>query len=150
MQNSGIKDLAEDLSAKVELAVAKAKMVVPKVVEAVKETKEAVEAIKNAVDAVKEEPTKDEEVPAEPEIPAEPEQPKIEPVAVEDFEEGVADKTVSAPAADIDETNVLQKLAALPHKERVAFYTKHYDLITRASLIAAREHEQRLRNGEVI
>ena len=74
----------------------------------------------------------------------------VEPVAVEDFEEGVADKTVSAPAADIDETNVLQKLAALPHKERVAFYTKHYDLITRASLIAAREHEQRLRNGEVI
>ena len=150
MQNSGIKDLAEDLSAKVELAVAKAKMVVPKVVEAVKETKEAVEAIKGAVDAVKEEPTKGEEAPAEPEVPAEPEQPKVEPVAVEDFEEGVADKTVSAPAADIDETNVLQKLAALPHKERVAFYTKHYDLITRASLIAAREHEQRLRNGEVI
>lgn len=150
MQNSGIKDLAEDLSAKVELAVAKAKMVVPKVVEAVKETKEAVEAIKEAVDAVKEEPTKGEEAPAEPEVPAEPEQPKVEPVAVEDFEEGVADKTVSAPAADIDETNVLQKLAALPHKERVAFYTKHYDLITRASLIAAREHEQRLRNGEVI
>lgn len=150
MQNSGIKDLAEDLSAKVELAVAKAKMVVPKVVEAVKETKEAVEAIKDAVDAVKEEPAKGEEAPAEPEVPAEPEQPKIEPVAVEDFEEGVADKTVSAPAADIDETNVLQKLAALPHKERVAFYTKHYDLITRASLIAAREHEQRLRNGEVI
>lgn len=150
MQNSGIKDLTEDLSAKVELAVAKAKMVVPKVVDAVKETKEAVEAIKDAVDAVKEEPTKGEEAPAEPEVPAEPEQPKIEPVAVEDFEEGVADKTVSAPAADIDETNVLQKLAALPHKERVAFYTKHYDLITRASLIAAREHEQRLRNGEVI
>ena len=150
MQNSGIKDLAEDLSAKVELAVAKAKMVVPKVVEAVKETKEAVEAIKEAVDAVKEEPVKGEEVPTEPEVPAEPEQPKVEPVAVEDFEEGVADKTVSAPAADIDETNVLQKLAALPHKERVAFYTKHYDLITRASLIAAREHEQRLRNGEVI
>lgn len=150
MQNSGIKDLAEDLSAKVELAVAKAKMVVPKVVEAVKETKEAVEAIKGAVDAVKEEPTKGEEAPAEPEVPAEPEQPKVEPVAVEDFEEGVADKTVSVPAADIDETNVLQKLAALPHKERVAFYTKHYDLITRASLIAAREHEQRLRNGEVI
>lgn len=150
MQNSGIKDLAEDLSAKVELAVAKAKMVVPKVVEAVKETKEAVDAIKEAVDAVKEEPTKGEEAPAEPEVPAEPEQPKVEPVAVEDFEEGVADKTVSAPAADIDETNVLQKLAALPHKERVAFYTKHYDLITRASLIAAREHEQRLRNGEVI
>lgn len=150
MQNSGIKDLAEDLSAKVELAVAKAKMVVPKVVDAVKETKEAVEAIKDAVDAVKEEPAKGEEVPAEPEVPTEPEQPKIEPVAVEDFEEGVADKTVSAPAADIDETNVLQKLAALPHKERVAFYTKHYDLITRASLIAAREHEQRLRNGEVI
>ena len=150
MQNSGIKDLAEDLSAKVELAVAKAKMVVPKVVEAVKETKEAVEAIKEAVDAVKEEPTKGEEAPAEPEVPTEPEQPKVEPVGVEDFEEGVADKTVSAPAADIDETNVLQKLAALPHKERVAFYTKHYDLITRASLIAAREHEQRLRNGEVI
>lgn len=150
MQNSGIKDLTEDLSAKVELAVAKAKMVVPKVVEAVKETKEAVDAIKEAVDAVKEEPTKGEEAPAEPEVPAEPEQPKVEPVAVEDFEEGVADKTVSAPAADIDETNVLQKLAALPHKERVAFYTKHYDLITRASLIAAREHEQRLRNGEVI
>ena len=150
MQNSGIKDLAEDLSAKVELAVAKAKMVVPKVVEAVKETKEAVDAIKDAVDAVKEEPAKGEEAPAEPEVPAEPEQPKVEPVAVEDFEEGVADKTVSAPAADIDETNVLQKLAALPHKERVAFYTKHYDLITRASLIAAREHEQRLRNGEVI
>lgn len=150
MQNSGIKDLAEDLSAKVELAVAKAKMVVPKVVEAVKETKEAVEAIKEAVDAVKEEPVKGEEVPVEPQVPAEPEQPKVEPVAVEDFEEGVADKTVSAPAADIDETNVLQKLAALPHKERVAFYTKHYDLITRASLIAAREHEQRLRNGEVI
>lgn len=150
MQNAGIKDLAEDLSAKVELAVAKAKMVVPKVVEAVKETKEAVDAIKEAVDAVKEEPTKGEEAPVEPEIPAEPEQPKVEPVAVEDFEEGVADKTVSAPAADIDETNVLQKLAALPHKERVAFYTKHYDLITKASLIAAREHEQRLRNGEVI
>ena len=155
MQNSGIKDLADDLAAKVELAVARAKMVVPKVIDAVKETKEAVDAIKEVVEVVKEEPIKvevelKEEAPAEPEIPAEPEQPKVEPVAVEDFEEGVADKTVSAPAADIDETNVLQKLAALPHKERVAFYTKHYDLITRASLIAAREHEQRLRNGEVI
>ncbi|MCM1324167.1 MAG: hypothetical protein NC218_08390 [Acetobacter sp.] len=146
MENSGIKDLAEDLMAKVELAVAKAKMVAPKVVEAVKETKEAVEAVKEVVEAIKEEPKVEveEQVP-EVVIP----EPVVEPVAEEDFKEGAVQNAEVTPAAALDETNVLQKLASLPHKERVAFYKENYDLITRASQIASAEHARRMTNGEV-
>lgn len=157
MENSGLKDMAEDLQAKIELAVARAKMIAPAVVKAVEETKEAVEAAKEVVEVVKEakemtevpeeaEPPKGaEEV---PEAPKEPEQPKVEPMDVDDFKEGVVEHKDSTPSAALDESNVLQKLASLPHKKRVAFYKENFDLITRASMIAAREHEQRLRNGE--
>lgn len=140
MENSGIRDLAEDLQAKVELAVAKAKMVAPAVVKAVEETKEAVEAIKEVAEVVQQEPLVEEQ--------PKPQEPVVEPVAVDDFAEGVVERKDTTPAAALDESNVLQKLASLPHKERVAFYKENFDLITRASMKAAREHEQRLRNGE--
>lgn len=138
MNNSGIKDLAEDLKAKVELAVAKAKMVAPAMVKAVEETKEAVEAIKDVVEAV--------EAPVVEEPPKKPE-PVVEPVAVEDFTEGVVQNSESTPQAALDESNVLQKLASLPYKERTAFYKEHYDLITRAAKIASVQHAQQMRDG---
>lgn len=132
MENTGIKDMAEDLATKVELAVAKAKMVAPAVEKAVKETVEAVQAVQEAAEVIKEEvPPVEKNEPAKEE-PVKPE-PVVEAVDVSDFEDGIAGGKGVPEGNAITVDNVLEKLAALPHKERVGFYKEHFALINQAS-----------------
>lgn len=143
---AGIKDLHDDLKAKLELAVAKAKMVVKAAGKTVDVVKTAADVVKEHVDKVadkiekveeiisdkkdiKEEP-KGEEKPEE-KVPTKPEPPKVvEEINRAEFEEGVGSK--SEPASGINVGNVLEKMAALPFKDRNAFYKEHFALVEEA------------------
>nr|DAH52577.1 MAG TPA: hypothetical protein [Caudoviricetes sp.] len=149
---AGIKDLHDDLKAKLELAVAKAKMVVKAAGKTVDVVKTAADVVKEHVDKVadkiekveeiisdrkdtsdkkeiKEEP-KEEEKPEE-KVPSKPEPPKVvEEIDRAEFEEGVGSK--SEPASGINVDNVLEKMAALPFKDRNAFYKEHFALVEEA------------------
>lgn len=149
---AGIKDLHDDLKAKLELAVAKAKMVVKAAGKTVDVVKTAADVVKEHVDKVadkiekveeiisdkkdisnkkdiKEEP-KEESKPEE-KVPAKPEPPKVvEEIDRAEFEEGVGSK--SEPASGINVDNVLEKMAALPFKDRNAFYKEHFALVEEA------------------
>lgn len=143
---AGIKDLHDDLKAKLELAVAKAKMVVKAAGKTVDIVKTAADVVKEHVDKVAdkiekveeiisdkkgiEEEPKEEEKPEE-KLPAEPEPPKVvEEIDRAEFEEGVGSK--SEPASGINVDNVLEKMAALPFKDRNAFYKEHFALVEEA------------------
>lgn len=139
---AGIKDLHDDLKAKLELAVAKAKMVVKAAGKTVDVIKTAADVVKDHVDKVaekiekveeiisdKEEP-KEEEKPEE-KVPAKPEPPKVvEEIDRAEFEESVGSK--SEPTSGINVDNVLEKMAALPFKDRNAFYKEHFALVEEA------------------
>lgn len=149
---AGIKDLHDDLKAKLELAVAKAKMVVKAAGKTVDVVKTAADVVKEHVDKVaekiekvediisdkkdisdkkeiKEEP-KEEEKPEE-KVPTKPEPPKVvEEIDRAEFEEGVGSK--SEPTSGINVDNVLEKMAALPFKDRNAFYKEHFALVEEA------------------
>lgn len=143
---AGIKDLHDDLKAKLELAVAKAKMVVKAAGKTVDVVKTAADVVKEHVDKVadkiekveeiisdkkdiKEEP-KEEEKPEE-KVPAKSEPPKVvEEIDRAEFEEGIGSK--SEPASGINVNNVLEKMAALPFKDRNAFYKEHFVLVEEA------------------
>lgn len=137
---SGVRDLEDDLRAKVELAVAKAKMVcqhVSKTAELVKEkadeVTEKIEKVEEIITPPKvEEPVKE----AEPK-----EESKVEKVKAEEepakptldtaeFEEGAASKP--QPTASITVDNVLDKMAVLPYKEQTQFYKENMALIEEA------------------
>lgn len=149
---AGIKDLHDDLKAKLELAVAKAKMVVKAAGKTVDVVKTAADVVKEHVDKVADKIEKVEEIisdkkdtfdekdikekpkeegkPAE-KVPAKPEPPKVvEEIDRAEFEEGVGSK--SEPASGINVNNVLQKMAALPFKDRNAFYKEHFALVEEA------------------
>lgn len=143
---AGIKDLHDDLKAKLELAVAKAKMVVKAAGKTVDVVKTAADVVKEHVDKVadkiekveeiisdkkdiKEEPK--EEAKPEEKVPAKPEPPKVvEEIDRAEFEEGVGSK--SEPASGINVGNVLEKMAALPFEDRNAFYKEHFTLVEEA------------------
>lgn len=145
---AGIKDLHDDLKAKLELAVAKAKMVVNAAGKTVDVVKAAADVVKEHVDKVadkiekveeiisdkkdisdKKEP-KEEENPGE-KVPTKPESPKVvEEIDKAEFEEGVGSK--SEPVSGINVNNVLEKMAALPFKDRNTFYKEHFVLIEEA------------------
>lgn len=131
MNEVGINDLGEDLKAKVKLAVAQAVMDNPRVekpkepeVPTEKETKEL---------AVKEEktevPTEEKKNPAEGEKPVVEEKKTAKP-DLSEFKEGIDGGAVGADA--VTEDNVLEKLAALPYRERTKFLTDNFDTYTRA------------------
>lgn len=128
MNEVGINDLGEDLKAKVKLSVAQAVMDNPRVEEpeapAEKTTKES---------AVKEEKTEvsteDKKNPAEVEKPVVEEKEPAKP-DLSEFKEGIDGGAVGADA--VTEDNVLEKLAALPYRERTKFLTDNFDTYTRA------------------
>lgn len=125
MNETGIADLAEDLRAKVKLAVAQAVMDNPRVEKkeeeiTEKEDEKELETIEE-VPAVKEE--------------KEEEQPKVEKVVEEEaptkpdlseFKEGVDGGTT--PTAAVTEDNIIETIAALPYRERTKFITENYDV----------------------
>lgn len=137
---SGVRDLEDDLRAKVELAVAKAKMVcqhVSKTAEVVKEkadeVAEKIEKVEEIITPPKvEEPAKEAEPKEESkveEVKAEEEQPKPT-LDTAEFEEGAVSKP--QPTASITVDNVLDKMAALPYKEQTQFYKENMALIEEA------------------
>lgn len=148
---SGLRDIDTDLKAKVELAVARAKMIAPKVEKVVEEVKEIVEDTKEAIkDIITKEAPKEE---TEPETNQE-----IENIE-EELTEEVSEESIEAPVANLEAfkesaaegdaivnnregvtvDNVIEKLNALPFKQRTAFYQQYADLIREAGV-------QRFRN----
>ena len=122
MNETGIADLAEDLRAKVKLAVAQAVMDNPRVEKkeeeiTKKEEKKELETIEE-VSVVKEEEKK----PKMEEV-VEEESPKPD---LSEFKEGVDGGTT--PTAAVTEDNIIETIAALPYRERTKFITENYDL----------------------
>lgn len=115
----GINDLDEDLKAKVKLAAAQAKYDVPVVVQKEESDTTVLETPTEKIETV-EEPKVEEKV----EVPPTP----VEEVDIEAFEESATEGKAQG-VASVNEDNVLEKMAALPFKERTAFYREHIDLI---------------------
>lgn len=121
MNETGIADLAEDLRAKVKLAVAQAVMDNPCVEKKEEEIPEKED--EKELKTIKEVPVVEEE-----------EQPKVEKVVEEEspkpdlseFKEGVDGGTT--PTAAVTEDNIIETIAALPYRERTKFITENYDL----------------------
>ena len=140
---TGLANLSDDLKAKVELAVARAKMIAPKVEKVVDEVKEIAEDTKKAIEDVanetaekpeenekaeedKKEDVQKEEEPKEPEV-------KEEKPSLDAFKESASVGEANTSLGDgVDVDNVLQKLAALPFRERTRFLVEHADLINEA------------------
>lgn len=148
MNQSGIRDLGDDLLAKLELAVARAKMVCGTVSKTAKKVSEKADQVKEVIEKVEEviqpkEPPKREEVKKEEEQKVEDVQKSdkegeiITPEVTEEkpdlseFEEGTGNQ--SGPVTErITVDNVLEKMLALPFKQQPAFYKEHYALLEEA------------------
>ena len=138
---SGVRDLGEDLKAKVELAVAKAKMVckrVEQVAETVAdkaaEVHDKIEKVEEIIKPVEEKPKEEAKEEVKEELPKpEPEAPKPD---TSEFEEGVGNKPQPSSGLSID--NVVEKMLELPFKEQTKFYKEHFALIEEAMKRRAR------------
>lgn len=121
MNETGIADLAEDLRAKVKLAVAQAVMDNPRV-----EKKEEIpeKEDEKELETIEEVPiVKEEEKKPKAEEVVEEESPKPD---LSEFKEGVDGGTT--PTAAVTEDNIIETIAALPYRERTKFITENYDL----------------------
>ena len=137
---AGIRDLHDDLKAKLELAVAKAKMVVKAAGKTVDVVKTAADVVKEHVDKVtekiekvkeiiKDEPAKKEEEPAKAiEAP-------VEEIDKSEFEEGVGAK--SEPAS-LSVDNFLERLDQVKDLDKPAFIKANYALFEAAMRKAGR------------
>lgn len=137
MMRTGIQDLGEDLISKVKLAVGNAMIDVPrkKVEEVVKEetldtnTNSGTTKTDRSDTTVSKEPTVVEGSEDKDKVEKKPANTPVQKVNLDDYKEGAtdtsarADAVVNKDAVTVD--NVLQKLAALPYRERVAFMLEH-------------------------
>ena len=141
---AGIRDLHDDLKAKLELAVAKAKMVVKAAGKTVDVVKTAAEVVKEHVDKVaekiekvegviKEEPAKKEE--ESEEKPAKAIETPVEEIDKSEFEEGVGAK--SEPAS-LSVDNFLERLDQVKDLDKPAFIKANYALFEAAMKKAGR------------
>ena len=121
MNETGIADLAEDLRAKVKLAVAQAVMDNPRVEK--KEEEIIKKEDKKELETIEEVPVVEEEEPPKVEKVVEEESPKPD---LSEFKEGVDGGTT--PTAAVTEDNIIETIAALPYRERTKFITENYDL----------------------
>ena len=121
MNETGIADLAEDLRAKVKLAVAQAVMDNPRV----KKEEEAIpkKGDEKELETIEEAPVVEEEEKKTEEEVVEEESPKPD---LSEFKEGVDGGTT--PTAAVTEDNIIETIAALPYRERTKFITENYDL----------------------
>ena len=138
---TGVADISEDLKEKVRLAVASAKMSVP-VEEIVKKEEEVPDTSDTSV---LETPSETNEVKVEEKVE---EKSDVTPeVDIDDYKESPTDtaKTTVSTAPEINETNVIAKMAAMPYKDRVAFMIEHQDIVDAAMRkeSARRERERR-------
>ena len=122
MNETGIADLAEDLRAKVKLAVAQAIMDNPRVEKKEEEIPEKED--EKELETIEEVPVvKEEEKKHKAEEVVEEESPKPD---LSEFKEGVDGGTT--PTAAVTEDNIIETIAALPYRERTKFITENYDL----------------------
>ena len=122
MNETGIADLAEDLRAKVKLAVAQAVMDNPRVEK--KEEKILEKGDEKELETIEEVPVVEEEEPPKVEKVVEEETPAKPDLS--EFKEGVDGGTT--PTAAVTEDNIIETIAALPYRERTKFITENYDL----------------------
>lgn len=126
--NVGVADLEADLDAKVRLAVGQAKMDVPDEVKEVEDTSDTTKTDRSDTTISKEPSVQNDEQPKE-EVKEEPDNTPVQEVDIDEYKEGATDtsaKETSTPNKDaVTPDNVLQKLAALPYRERVAFMLEH-------------------------
>lgn len=141
---AGVRDLHDDLKAKLELAVAKAKMVVKAAGKTVDVVKNAADVVKEHVDKVaekiekveeiiKDEPAKKEEEPEEK--PAKAVEAPVEEIDKSEFEEGVGAK--SEPAS-LSVDNFLERLDQVRDLDKPAFIKANYSLFEAAMKKAGR------------
>ena len=137
MMRTGIQDLGEDLISKVKLAVGNAMIDVPrkKVEEVAKEetldanpTSDTTKTDKSDT-TVSKEPTVVEGSEDKDKVEKKPANTPVQKVNLDDYKEGATDTSARADAIvnkdAVTADNVLQKLAALPYRERVAFMLEH-------------------------
>lgn len=137
---AGVRDLHDDLKAKLELAVAKAKMVVKTAGKTVDAVKTAADVVKEHVDKVAEKIEKVEEIikdePAKKEEePAKAVEAPVEEINKSEFEEGVGAK--SEPAS-LSVDNFLERLDQVKDLDKPAFIKANYSLFEAAMRKAGR------------
>ena len=132
---TGVADISEDLKEKVRLAVASAKMSVPveDIVAPTEDTK------------VLEQPS--EKIEGKVEDKVEDKSDVTPKVDIDDYKESPTDtaKITVSSTPEINETNVIAKMAAMPYKDRVAFMIEHQDIVDAAMRkeSARRDRERR-------
>ena len=137
---TGVADISEDLKEKVRLAVASAKMSVP-----VEEIIKKEEVPDTSDTSVLETPSEKIEGKVEDKVE---EKSDITPkVDIDDYKESPTDtaKITVSSTPEINETNVIAKMAAMPYKDRVAFMIEHQDIVDAAMRkeSARRDRERR-------
>lgn len=129
MMKTGIQDLGEDLIAKVKLAVGNAMIEVPRVKDDAVADKPDTTKTDKPDTTVSKEPTVVEEPEAKDKVEEKPANTPVQEVNLDDYKEGATDTSARADAVvnkdAVTADNVLQKLAALPYRERVAFMLEH-------------------------
>lgn len=130
---AGIRDLHDDLKAKLELAVAKAKMVVKTAGKTVDVVKTAADVVKEHVDKVAEKIEKVEEIIKDE--PAKKEEAPVEEIDKSEFEEGIGAK--SEPAS-LSVDNFLERLDQVKDLDKPAFIKANYALFEAAMRKAGR------------
>ena len=138
---TGVADISEDLKEKVRLAVASAKMSVP-VEEIIKKEEEVPDTSDTKVLE-----TPSEKIEEKVEEKIKDKSDATPEVDIDDYKESPTDtaKTTVSTAPEINETNVIAKMAAMPYKDRVAFMIEHQDIVDAAMRkeSARRERERR-------
>ena len=144
---AGIRDLHDDLKAKLELAVAKAKMVVKTAGKTVDVVKTAADVVKEHVDKVAEKIEKVEEIISDKkdnsdkkdekpeEKPAKAVEAPVEEIDKSEFEEGIGAK--SEPAS-LSVDNFLERLDQVKDLDKPAFIKANYALFEAAMRKAGR------------
>ena len=137
---TGVADISEDLKEKVRLAVASAKMSVP-----VEEIIKKEEASDTSDTKISETPSEKIEEKVEDKVEVKSDvTPKVD---IDDYKESPTDtaKITVSSTPEVNETNVIAKMAAMPYKDRVAFMIEHQDIIDAAMRkeSARRERERR-------
>lgn len=137
---TGVADISEDLKEKVRLAVASAKMSVP-VEEIIKKEEAPDTSDTNILEAPSEKIEEKVEDKVEGKSDVTPE------VDIDDYKESPTDtaKITVSSTPEINESNVIAKMAAMPYKDRVAFMIEHQDIVDAAMRkeSARRERERR-------
>ncbi len=144
---TGVADISEDLKEKVRLAVASAKMSVP-VEEIIKK-----EEVPDTLDTTAQEAgtnvleTPSEKIEGKVEEKVEDKSDVTPKVDIDDYKESPTDtaKITVSSTPEVNETNVIAKMAAMPYKDRVAFMIEHQDIVDVAMRkeSARRERERR-------